>query len=121
MTSMALTDAEKSACTTLSHLFLDTEITTEELNSITTSLRALNLPSPTLDRILRYDLFPILYPNIISVAGVWSGFDDYWLLSQVESRRMTEPSRIRTVQDSAMWFLLSGAVKPLWSEIRVKL
>lgn len=121
MTSAVLTDAEKRACTTLSRLFLDTEMAAGELDSIAASLQALNIPTSTLDHVLRNDLFPVLFPNLMSVAGVWSGFDDHWLLNQIESRRMTKPGWTRTLRDSAAWFLVGGTIVPAWNEIKGKL
>jgi hypothetical protein len=82
-TTNLLTQQEKQAYTILSELFLDTEHTQLELNHLTSSLRPLGIPVLTLEHVLRYDLFPILSPNLLSIAGEWQGFDEDWLLQQV--------------------------------------
>jgi len=86
-TTNQLTQQEKQACVILSELFLDTELTQLSLNHLTSSLRPLGIPVPTLEHILRYDLFPILLPNLLSIAGEWQGFDEVWLLRRVQARR----------------------------------
>lgn len=91
MASQLLTDVEKRACITLSELFLDIELTDLILDRMALSFQQLNLPIPSLDHILRNDLFSILYPNLMSVAGTWTGFDANWLINQVESQQWLVP------------------------------
>jgi hypothetical protein len=46
----------------------------------------LGIPVSTLEHMLRYDLFPTLSPNLLSIAGEWQGIDEDWLLQQVQAR-----------------------------------
>lgn len=113
----SLTLLEKNACISLSRLFLDTEKTTKEINTIATSLRALNIPSCTLGCILRHDVFPILYPNLLSSTGVWQGFDEDWLLGQVETRRATEPGWVKGFGETILWLTIGRIVATLWDQV----
>lgn len=70
MASSPLTDIEKRARIILSDLFLDTELTAPNLDRMAHSLLQLNLPIISLDHILHNDIFPILYPNRMSIGGV---------------------------------------------------
>jgi hypothetical protein len=125
MTPPVLTDAEKTVCTTLSWLFLDTELSPRVLDTIVSTLKGLNMPIPTLEHILRYDLFPILFRNLLCVwGGEWCDFDEKWLLDEVERGRMTNPV-LKTAQSLlgfVVWHSLGAiSVKPTWNEIKEKL
>lgn len=113
----SLTPLEKNACIALSRLFLDTEKPTKEIDTITSSLRSLNIPSHTLGRILRHDVFPILYPNLLSSTGVWEGFDEDWLLGQVETGRATEPGWVKRLGETTLWLTIGRIVATLWDQV----
>ena len=124
MTPPVLTDAEKTACTTLSWLFLATEVSPKVLDTIAFILKGLNMSTPTLEHILRYDLFPILFSNTLTDWGEWCDFDEKWLLDEVERGRMTNPvlKTVRSVLGSVIWHSLGAiALKPAWNEIKEKL
>lgn len=112
-----LTPTEKKACTALSCLFLDIEPTPYEIDSIAASLRPLNIPSATLGRMLRYDVFPILYSNLLSVAGIWDSLDEDWLLDQVERRRATGPGWVQRVAEFALWVTVGRMVALVWDQV----
>lgn len=112
-----LTPAENKACTALSCLFLDIELTLFEIDSIAASFRPLNIPSATLGHMLRYDVFPILYSNLLSVVGIWDGFDDDWPLEQVERRRATGPGWVQPIAECALWVTVGRMVTPVWDQV----
>jgi hypothetical protein len=117
----ALTDAEKKVCIVLSYLFLDTQLSPEIISAMASNLKELNMPIPALEHILRYDVFPILYTNLMNIAGEWSCFDDEWLLNRVESGRMTNPvlKVLKAPLDFVAWYLLGRTgIIPVWNEIK---
>lgn len=95
-----LAETEKRAYIILSRLFLDTEMTLEEIDNIASSLRPLGIPTATLDKMLRRDLFSTLHPNLLGVTGVWEGFDENWFLQQVQDKRTTDFGWAKNVSDS---------------------
>lgn len=103
MTSTVLTDAEKNACLFLADLFLDIEVTSNKLDYMARSLDELKLPLSTLDKIPRFDLFPILIYNLWSVAGEWMGFDEPSLIQQIEYQRMNPPGILTGSARAAAW------------------
>jgi hypothetical protein len=67
-------DARIPVWVALSALYLDTEVSACH-DAIAATLAA----SPySLD-----ELHPALYPNLLSVAGEWAGFDDAWLVERI--------------------------------------
>ncbi len=70
----------------LSELFLDTDIETL-LPSLAHALAASAYSEAELERILRDEVQPLLQWNLLSVAGVWDGFDAEWLEHSILARR----------------------------------
>ena len=109
---------EGKAYIALSDLFLDTVI---DVDCVASALRPLHIPSSTLYDMLRYDLFPILYPNLISVAGVWDGFDEVWLLSRIEAKRTAGLGWAQHLLHSVAWLALGRTVNSQWEQVKNKL
>lgn len=59
---------------------------------------------------LRHDLFPILYPNLISIAGIWDAFDEGQLLEKVETSRVANPDWAKGLADSAAWLTVGRMI-----------
>ncbi len=59
----------------MSELFLDTELSNAELNDIALQLSLSGYSIEQLVTIYQDEVMPVLYPNLISVAGIWQGFD----------------------------------------------
>ena len=80
-------DPRRRARVAISELFLDTEIDDQTLARLRDVLRASRLSLPDLDAIYYDEVAPILYRNLSTPAGVWSGFDADWLEQEIQRRR----------------------------------
>lgn len=102
----------------MAELFLDTELSDAEKDTIICTLAASPYSDEQLDFIYHAEVFPVLSPNLLVVAGVWSGFDTDWLEQQIIRRSpIRRPSRL------AMWWrnwAYNGTLKE-WRDIRQKL
>lgn len=63
----------------LSDLCLDTEITDSTIRYIARTIYEQGFTLEDAEQIAFREVFPPLYANMVSVAGVWSGFDEAWL------------------------------------------
>jgi hypothetical protein len=79
-------DARIPVWNALSDLYLDTDVTAS-YDHIVRTLAASPFPLDALHGMLMYDLHPALYPNLLSVAGEWAGFDEAWLLERIAAVR----------------------------------
>ncbi len=70
----------------LSDLFLDTEVRPAHPWRARVCARS-GLDLPALRAIFDDELHPLLYSNLLSIAGEWGGFDEAWLESAIVSRR----------------------------------
>ena len=76
----------------LSDLWLDTELTDSNINYIATVMVDSGYSLSELRVICDSEIAPIVYKNLLSVAGVWSGFDPHWLFEQIIAE-MNKPNR----------------------------
>ncbi len=77
-------DRRRPVWIALADLWLDTEITEPMLRHIAGVLRASGYDRATLRAIYLYEVAPVVYRNLLSVAGVWGGFDEVWLCAEAE-------------------------------------
>ena len=67
----------------LSDLFLDTEIDELTFNYIATTISENSASLSDVEEILWFEVYPVLESNLRSVAGVWEGWSDEWLLQNL--------------------------------------
>lgn len=118
--SPLLTDPEKKACIFLSDFFLDVEYDQERLDKMARVCERLHMPLSKLDHIFRYDLFPILYPNLLSVVGEWMGFDEDELLREIDRRRAAPPWFFKRFELWLLWLALGSMVTGPWEYIKAR-
>ncbi|CAK0780243.1 conserved hypothetical protein [Gammaproteobacteria bacterium] len=73
----------------LSDLFLDTDVSLSRSWRIE-KLAALPYTIAELEQILIDEIYPICKYNLLSVAGVWTGFEPVWLEGEI-LRRLVSP------------------------------
>ncbi len=78
----------------LSELYLDTDVTTSYAYIVHT-LAASPYSTDTLHEILFDEVHPVLYHNLLSMVGVWAGFDEAWLVERVSRMAMRPRPRRR--------------------------
>jgi hypothetical protein len=110
-------EARRPVWEALSTLFLDTDI------SLVRDYRAKALadspyPIEDLELILRNEVFPVCSWNLLSVAGVWAGFDLDWLEERI-IQRLNRRWQVRfgfghrTVTRSSEWRATREAIQVL--------
>jgi hypothetical protein len=119
--NLAALNEKDRACLLLSDLFCDNEMSPDEIDSLAISLRSLKISPSTMYWMLRYELFPILFSNLLCVPGEWSGFDDDWLLREVKRRRTNTKSWMRVTYEATAWYLFGGLVTNTWFQIEKRL
>ena len=70
----------------MSELYLDTELNRQDHIRIADTLRSSPYSLGELDQIMFEEVYPVMIPNLWSVAGEWSGFDMPSLESAILAR-----------------------------------
>ena len=68
----------------LSELWLDTELTQDDLRRM--AMKKSGYRVPQLRDIYLFEVAPVVFPNLLVVAGEWAGFDEEWLFTEVARR-----------------------------------
>lgn len=76
----------RAAWEALSELYLDTDVDALR-SSVARRLAALPLALAELEHILLTEVHPVLRTNLLSVAGVWTGFDADGLAAAIRHHR----------------------------------
>lgn len=103
--------ARRRAWIALSALYLDTDVDGEHAH-VARTLAASPFALDALRAMLFDDVHPALRANLWSVAGVWSGFDEAWLVARIERRR-GRPRWLRGVS-----CVFCGYPKAHWQALR---
>ena len=87
---MTLDDSEierrKPVWAALSELWLDTELEEDDLRRIAEAMRRSGYSVGELRDIYLFEVAPVVFPNLLSVAGEWAGFDREWLAAEAARR-----------------------------------
>lgn len=67
----------------LSDFYIDNELQDYDFRRITSKIKESPYSLEEVKRIDKKEIFPVLYHNLLSVAGVWTGFQEDWLLAEI--------------------------------------
>lgn len=76
----------------LSELWLDTELTDNDIHHIATVMVDSGYTLSELRVICDSEIAPVVYKNLLTPVGVWSGFDESWLAQQIINQ-INKPKR----------------------------
>ena len=79
-------DRRKPVWAALSELWLDTELAEDDLRRIAGVMKASGYPIGVLRHIYLYEVAPVVFPNLLVVAGEWAEFDHEWLFAEATRR-----------------------------------
>lgn len=80
----------------LSNLYLDTELQDADYKNMVSKFIESPYSLNEIKKINKHEVYPILKANLVSVAGVWEGFDETWLISKIESKLKKRTKLIAT-------------------------
>ncbi|MES2655889.1 MAG: hypothetical protein V4620_09895 [Bacteroidota bacterium] len=70
----------------LSEFYLDTQLTPEDFDRISSIFQNSGLHINDIKEIDILEVFPLLQTNLVSAAGSWAGFNEDWLLTECTKR-----------------------------------
>ena len=83
----------------LSEFYLDTELDKRDFRHIAFKIIESPYSLQEIKRINKYEVFPILQRNLLSVAGEWAGFNEKWLIEEIiksiENRTLIKDLKIK--------------------------
>ncbi|UXP33378.1 hypothetical protein N6H18_05360 [Reichenbachiella agarivorans] len=102
----------------LSNLYLDTALQESDYYQIAKSI----IDSPyTLEEVRlidKHEVFPVLLPNMLRVAGEWTGFEETLLVEQILDS-LKRRSVLKNMADACTYYLYRWMNKDDWEKIEI--
>ncbi len=100
----------------LSDFYLDTELQDSDFRNIAATLMESPYSWEELRKIDKYELFPVLQPNLLSVAGEWSGFNEAWVIRVIQTS-LSKRNALRRMGIELSYFTFKWMCKPYWKRL----
>jgi hypothetical protein len=102
----------------LSKFYLDIELQDYDFKCIATKIKESPYTLEEVKEIDKHEIFPILHWNLLSVAGVWDGFHEEWLLEKI-LERINKRNRLRNFFMGLKYARLKWMCSEYWKKIEV--
>lgn len=70
----------------LSRFYLDNELQDHDFKYIASKINESPYSFSEVKQIDKEEVFPVLYSNLLHLTGVWSGFEDDWLIIEIDKK-----------------------------------
>lgn len=101
----------------LSELYLDTELDDSDYKMIIRVSEEASFGLKDLRRIDYYEVMPAVGTNLISMTGVWSGFDPDWLFNECEKNSCRRRSFWFRLRCCVLYIMLVRARSDSWLKL----
>ncbi len=103
----------------LSEFYLDTELQEADFEHIATVIKRSPYTLAEAKQIDKYELFPVLQANLLSVAGVWDGFDEDWLI-EAATKQAKRPTWAKQIAVTPFHRLFRWMTADYWQQLEAK-
>ena len=111
-------ERRKPVWAALSELWLDTELAEDDLRRIAGVMKASGYPMGVLREIYLFEVAPVVFPNLLTVAGEWDGFDHAWLFTEATKRARRRSLLLRAfVRLGIGKWLMTFATERHWARL----
>lgn len=102
----------------LASLYLDTELQAEDFALIAQQIAASPYSLAEAKAINRYEVFPTLYRNLLSIGGEWTGFDNAWLSKHI-SETVAKQNALTNLIMGIFYFFFKSSFDRHWQQIEM--
>jgi hypothetical protein len=111
-------ERRKPVWAALSELWLDTELAEDDLQRIAGVMKMSAYSIKELREIYLFEVAPVVFPNLLMVAGEWAGFDEEWLFTEATKRARTRSLSLRAfVRMGIGKWLMTYATEGHWDTL----
>lgn len=103
----------------LSNLYLDTELQDYTLRHIAVKFKESNYTLEEIKQIDKEEVFPILYSNLLGIGGVWGGFQEERLISEITDK-LRKRSRLKCFFNKIGYAICKGIYAANWEKIELE-
>lgn len=100
----------------LSDFYLDTELQESDFRHIALIILESPYSFKKVKEINKYEIFPILQSNLMSVAGEWAGFNEEWLVNSIKES-LENKSKVKKIGIESSYLALKWMCKDYWEKL----
>lgn len=100
----------------LSDFYLDTELQESDFRHIASEIIKSPYTLSKVKEINKYEVFPILQSNLLSVTGEWTGFDADWLVKSIADS-LAKRNLIKKLEIESSYLTYKWMCKDYWGEL----
>lgn len=100
----------------LSELYLDTELDDDDFKRIAEILKESGYSLRELKQINYKEVAPVVYPNTLSVAGEWTGFNEEWLIEEIV-KKINQEKKQSSIFNKIYKKYIDSITSDYWEEI----
>ena len=100
----------------LSDFYLDTELQESDFKHIAFQIIESPYSFKKVKEINKYEVFPVLQPNLMSVSGEWTGFNEEWLINCIK-KSLAKRSTIKKIGIESSYLTLKWMHKDYWEKL----
>ncbi len=102
----------------LSDFYLDTELQESDFRYIASKIIESPYSFEEVREIDKYEVFPVLQPNLLNVAGEWSGFDEEWLINSI-IESLSKRNTVRKIAIESLHLTLKWMCNDYWEKLEL--
>lgn len=100
----------------LSEFYLDTELQESDFKRIAFKINQSPYALDEVKDINKYEVFPVLQANSLSIAGDWAGFDEAWLVNKITDS-LSNRNMVKKVAIESSYLTLKWMWKDYWGKL----
>ena len=100
----------------LSDFYLDTELQESDFRYIALKIIESPYSFEKVKEINKYEIFPVLQANLMSVAGEWAGFDEKWLVESI-TESLAKRNAVKKIGIESSYLTLKWMCKDYWEKL----
>ena len=100
----------------LSNFYLDTELQESDFRHIAFKIIESPYSFEKVKEINKYEIFPVLQANLMSVAGEWAGFDEKWLVNSIKES-LAKRNTVKKIGIESSYLTLKWMCKEYWEKL----
>ncbi|MFS4416182.1 hypothetical protein [Maribacter sp. 2307ULW6-5] len=109
-------EERKPVWAALSDFYLDTELQEDDFAHIARTILASPYSWEEVKHIDKYEVFPVLQPNLLSVAGEWAGFDEDGLAHRIAAS-LSKRNALRKIRIACAYLAFRWMCKAYWEKL----
>ncbi len=100
----------------LSDFYLDTELQESDFRNIAFKIIESPYSIKEIKEINKYEIFPVLQPNLTSVTGEWAGFPENWLVENI-LKSLNQRTTFKKLGIETSWLTFKWMQKDYWVKL----